>query len=403
MQHDIGPYEVLGIIGDGGMGTVYRGRDPRFDRPVAIKVLHPQFQRDQEVVERFKSEAVIQAKLNHPNIVTVFDFIATKDTLAMVMEYVEGRPLNLVIQQCHGPMDPARAGALTRQILSAMGYAHGQGLVHRDIKPSNIAIQESAGEEIAKVMDFGIAKILGSEKLKTATGARMGTLAYMSPEQIKSPKNVDARSDIYSLGAVLFEMLTGQLPFEADSEYELMRLILEAPPRPAIHFQPATPLQAAALRAMAKSPGERFSSCSEFKLATSTDGALAPWSTPGTPSASLPPRSEAPVPRPELFCPIAPPLKATESPLDSAEVERELSLSALGLLAATLLSVGVVVIGRQRNSVGVFILLIGFFFGARAWIRWWRLPKMPRVVGEGCLGLSTLLGLALLFLLLQGM
>ena len=403
MPTQIGTYEVLGIVGQGGMGTVYRGRDPRFDRLVAIKVLHPQFQRDPEIVERFKAEAVIQAKLNHSHIVTVFDFVATADTLAMVMEYVEGKPLDQVIEECHGPMEPGRAIALMRQILSAMGYAHGQGLVHRDIKPSNIAIQRLGDEEIAKVMDFGIAKILGSEKLKTATGAKMGTLAYMSPEQIRSPKNVDARSDIYSLGAVLFEMLTGQLPFEADSEYELMRLILEAPPRPANHSRAATPLQVAALRAMAKTPGERFSSCSEFKLAMSTDGVLAPWSTPGTPSTSLPPRSEARVPQPELLCTIAPSSKATESPLDSAEVEKELSLSALGLLAATLLSVGVVVIGRQRNGVGVFILLIGFFFGARAWIRWWRLPKMPRVVGEGCLGLSTLLGLALLFLLLQGM
>ena len=289
MQHHIGSYEVLGILGDGGMGTVYKGRDPRFDRAVAIKVLHPQFQRDPEIVERFKSEALIQAKLNHPNIVTVFDFIATDDTLAMVMEYVEGKPLDQVIDECHGPMDPARVVELMRQILSAMGYAHEQGLVHRDIKPSNIAIQRVGDDEVAKVMDFGIAKILGSEKLKTATGAKMGTLAYMSPEQIKSPKNVDARSDIYSLGAVLYEMLTGQLPFEADSEYELMKRIVSGDVRLFAHTTDtiSPQLQFTLERALDKAPSARFPSCADFRMAlTVTSSRATVW--PDL-SSSLPP------------------------------------------------------------------------------------------------------------------
>ena len=298
---NVGSYEVLEILGDGGMGTVYKGRDPRFDRLVAIKVLHPQYQRDPEVVERFKSEAVIQAKLNHPNIVTVFDFIATSDTLAMVMEFVDGMPLSQVIEECRGPMAPVRAVGLIRQVLSAMGYAHGEGLVHRDIKPSNVAVQTIGGEEIAKVMDFGIAKILGSAKLKTATGATMGTLAYMSPEQIRSPKNVDARSDVYSIGVVLYEMLTGTSPFSADSEFEMMQQIVSATVR--------RPNAAGALvsqsllriieDAMAIDPNSRFASCQDFRQALSLNDA-----------GTMPVRSAPPIPPalPKLERPTSPPL-----------------------------------------------------------------------------------------------
>ena len=265
----IGTYEVEGLLGDGGMGAVYKGMDPRFGRPVAIKVLHPQFQRDAGVVERFKAEAVIQAKLNHPNIVTVYDFVADGSTLAMVMEYVDGRDLGELIEANGGPMGVERALALMGQALSAMALAHAQGLVHRDIKPSNMIVQELGGEEILKVMDFGIAKILGSEKMRTATGAKMGTLAYMSPEQVRSPKNVDARSDVYSLGLVLYEMLTGKVPFEADSEYELMEKILTAEPRSTTDFNRALPQQLVSVLAVAtaKDPARRFATAEQFRNA----------------------------------------------------------------------------------------------------------------------------------------
>lgn len=293
----IGGYERLSLIGDGAMGAVYLGRDPRFDRRVAIKVLHPQLQRDPAVVERFKSEAVIQAKLSHPNIVTVYDFVAEADTLAIVMEFVDGPPLSDVIARSRGPMPPARAAAIAEQVLSALAHAHMQGLVHRDIKPSNVLLATIVGEEVAKLADFGIAKILGSGMLRTSTGAKMGTLAYMSPEQVKSPKSVDARSDIYSVAVVLYEMLTGRVPFTSDSEYEVLRAIIESPVPAPRALSPAIPaaLEQALGRALAKSPADRFPDALSFRdaIRRSFDGGAAARSgavvfAPGASSAAWP-------------------------------------------------------------------------------------------------------------------
>ena len=263
----IGSYQVLGLLGDGGMGRVYRALDPRFDRLVAVKVLHPHLASSPELARRFTAEAVIQAKLRHPNIVAVYDFVADGETLAIVMEFVDGRSLEKVISDSGGPLAPERCVALMSQVLSAMAYAHEQGLVHRDVKPSNILVETIRDEEHAKVMDFGIAKILGDDKLRTATGAKMGTLAYMSPEQVKSPKNVDARSDIYSLGATLYEMTTGRAPFAADSEFALMqRIVGEEPTAPSrvVAYFPAG-LDAVIRRAMSKRPVDRYSDCDAFR------------------------------------------------------------------------------------------------------------------------------------------
>jgi serine/threonine-protein kinase len=271
MLKRIGSYEVEGVIGEGGMGTVYLGRDPRFDRAVAIKVLHEQFQRDPGVVERFKSEAVIQAKLNHPSIVTVHDFVADGSILAIVMERVEGQSLSEIIERGAGPLAPARAVRLMDQMLSALGYAHSRGLVHRDIKPSNVLVQSFGTDEIAKVMDFGIAKILGTEKHRTATSAKMGTLAYMSPEHVRSPREVDVRSDVYSLGVVLYEMLTGRMPFDADSEYELMRQIVRDPapdPRSLVPSLPGS-FSMVVAKGLEKDPAARFPTCEEMREALS--------------------------------------------------------------------------------------------------------------------------------------
>ena len=290
----IAHYEVIEVIGDGGMGTVYKARDPRFDRMVAIKVLHEQFQRDPAVVERFKNEAIIQAKLSHPNIVTVYDFVATNEILAMVMEFVKGSSLSGLITQQAGPMPTARIVALMGQILSAMDHAHSEGLVHRDLKPSNIAVQALGDEEIAKVMDFGIAKVLGSEKLRTATGATMGTIHYASPEQLRSPKGVDHRTDIYALGVILYEMASGTLPFEAESEFELMRLTVEAPPPPLRERAADVPeaLEKVVARALAKDPEQRYSSCREMLEALRSATTAAALQTP-QPAAETEPAPEA--------------------------------------------------------------------------------------------------------------
>ena len=269
MGERIGQYEIVELLGDGGMGAVYRARDPRFGRDVAIKVLHPQFQRDAGVVERFKSEAVIQAKLNHPHIVTVLDFVADERHLAMVMEHVEGQTLGQLLEARGGRVSLLLAARVMDQVLSAMAFAHARGLVHRDLKPANILVQQLDGAEHAKVTDFGIAKILGDEKLRTVTGAKMGTLGYMSPEHVRSPRHVDARSDVYSLGVVLFEMLAGHAPFDADSEYELMRLIVEEPPRDleALRGRCGAGVADVVKRALEKDAARRFPSCESMRRA----------------------------------------------------------------------------------------------------------------------------------------
>lgn len=269
LMRSIGSYEIVSLLGDGGMGSVYKARDPRFDRLVAVKLLHPHYQRDPGIVQRFRSEAVIQAKLNHPGIVRVIDFVETGDELAMVQEYVEGRPLSAILDSAPAGLGESLASDLTCQVLSALGHAHARGLVHRDVKPANILVWESEGQRVAKVTDFGIAKILGDDKKMTATGAKMGTLAYMSPEHIRSPKSVDARSDLYSVGVTLYEMLSGRLPFPQDTEYELMRHVLEVepPPLPACAPPASARLQAILDRSLSKDPADRFASAEEFAAA----------------------------------------------------------------------------------------------------------------------------------------
>lgn len=264
-------YEITAVLGDGGMGTVYRGVDPRFNRPVALKVLHAHFQRDAGVVERFKVEAVVQARLQHPHIVSVLDFVDGPEGLALVMELVPGEPLSTIIGRAAGPLPLAWCRLVVGQLLSAMAHAHAQGLVHRDIKPSNVLVCEFDGAPHAKITDFGIAKVLGSDKLRTATGAKMGTLVYMSPEHLLSPKYVDHRADIYALGALLYEAITGAPPFEADTEYGLMeQIVRKEPPRPSRRVA-RLPVQWDFVvgRAMAKDPAQRFGSCREMGAALS--------------------------------------------------------------------------------------------------------------------------------------
>ncbi len=293
-MESIGRYEITGVIGDGGMGTVYKGRDPRFDSPVAIKVIHEHLARDPATLERFKSEAVIQARLQHPNIVTVHDFLLDEHVAAIVMEYVDGKSLTEVLAEVTGPMPYPMCCEIMSQVLNALGFAHAKGLIHRDIKPSNIMIQWFGKRVHAKIMDFGIAKILGDEKRRTNPDAKLGTFFYSSPEQIRSPKDVDARSDIYSLGCTLYEMATGVLPFQGDSEYEVMtKVITQDPPLPSERYPHISKkFEQVILRAMAKDPDKRFSNCEEFLEALLDAGTLpplvpeAPAETPGSAAAA---------------------------------------------------------------------------------------------------------------------
>ena len=256
----VGNFKILNRLGEGGMGAVSLGLDLMLDRQVALKMLRPELSRDPEIVKRFRSEAVTLARINHPRVATLFSFFRHQDDFFMVMEYVQGQTLAEVLSR--GAMTCERAVSLFCQALDGVDYAHKLDIVHRDLKPANLMLLPNGS---VKVMDFGIARVLGSSRM-TRTGHLVGTVEYMSPEQIQG-RETDARSDIYSLGIVLFEMLTGRAPFENDSDYELMRAHMEdLPPRPR-QFAPhiPQPIEAAILRSLSKKPSDRFASAAEFR------------------------------------------------------------------------------------------------------------------------------------------
>lgn len=217
-------YEIVRKVGAGGMGEVYQARDVHLDRLVAIKALNPRLTQETDLRLRFQNEAKIQARLYHPNIVGLFEYIEQDDGSYIVMEFATGSTLKDILASSV-PLPESRAVNILGQILSALAYAHSQEVLHRDIKPSNIMVGD--GDRV-KVMDFGIARIMGSGHL-TGTGLKVGTLYYMSPEQIITPRDVDLRSDIYSAGIVMYEMLCGRLPFALDdtSEYRIQKEIVE--------------------------------------------------------------------------------------------------------------------------------------------------------------------------------
>jgi serine/threonine protein kinase len=219
-------YRILKLLGEGGMGKVYLAED-NLERMVAIKELLPELTRSGEFLDRFRQEAKIQARLNHPNIVSIYSFFEESRIYYIVMEYVEGMSLRDLIRKKTGPIEEKRACRIFRQVLEGVEYAHNKGVVHRDLKPGNILIDQ---RDDVKIMDFGIAKMVGDIG-HTRTGATLGTLYYESPEQINSAKDVDSRTDIFSLGITLFEMLTGKLPYntDTDSTFVVMKQIVEDP------------------------------------------------------------------------------------------------------------------------------------------------------------------------------
>ena len=259
----IGTFRIEQQIGAGGMGAVFRGHDLMLEREVAIKALRPELARQPELVARFRSEAVTLARLNHSHIATLYNFLRHGEDYFMVMEFVRGKTLDEIIRET-GAMDIERAVRLFCQALEGIAHAHALGVIHRDIKPANLML--AANDEV-KVMDFGIARVLGTAR-QTKTGRLIGTLEYMSPEQMRGAET-DARSDIYSLGILLYEMLTGHVPFQANSDYELMRAQVETEPPPPREFKADIPLavEAAILQALAKDSAARFQSAAEFRSA----------------------------------------------------------------------------------------------------------------------------------------
>ena len=260
---EIGNYRIVEKIGAGGMGVVYKAIDTHLDRVVAVKALSPEFSGDPTLLERFRGEARAQAQLNHPNLATLYAFLVQDDVAYMVMEFVDGETFHAMVAR-RGPIPAEEAVPLFRQALAGIGYAHRLGIVHRDIKPSNIMLNR---EGVVKVMDFGLAKVAGNHGV-TRTGIRLGTAYYMSPEQILV-KGVDVRSDIYSLGATLYEILTGQAPFHADSEFQILNDHVNTPPPPPTRLHPQIPsgIENAVLKALAKNPDQRFQTVEQFSAA----------------------------------------------------------------------------------------------------------------------------------------
>jgi len=259
----LGPYEVVELIGQGGMGEVYRATDTRLGRPVAIKVSAREFN------ERFEREASAISALNHPNICTLYDIGPNY----LVMEYVEGEPLSKIIARGPLPLDKALSHAI--QIVDALAAAHAKGIIHRDLKPGNIIITKNG----VKVLDFGLAK-LGSERVAgasaenidtvtepiTRAGAVLGTLYYMAPEQVEA-KECDERSDIFSFGAVFYEMITGQRPFTGDTQAAVLASLMKDSPPPIHHRQPAVPkaLERVVRKCLEKKPEDRWHSARDLK------------------------------------------------------------------------------------------------------------------------------------------
>jgi hypothetical protein len=255
-----GRYELLELVGSGGMSSVWRSHDRLLDRTVAIKVLHEQFASDEEYVERFRREARSVAQLSHPNIVTVIDRGEDQSRQFIVFEFVEGENLKQLIRRT-GPLPVRDAVQMALQMARALSFAHGRGLVHRDVKPQNVLLNDDGQ---AKMTDFGIARSVDVQGV-TITGTVLGTSEYISPEQARG-EQVNALSDVYSLGVVLYELLTGSVPFRGENFVAIALKHVHEPAPDVLELRPETPPRVAMAveRAMAKNPADRFQSMGEL-------------------------------------------------------------------------------------------------------------------------------------------
>jgi serine/threonine protein kinase len=269
----IGNYLLTAKLGEGGMGVVYLAEHPVIGRKVAMKAIHPELSRNAEVVSRFVTEAKSVNQIGNEHIVDIHDFGTTADgEFYFIMEFLQGEALVDHLKRA-APFDVARALAIASQVTDALGASHQHGIIHRDLKPENIfLITKSHTSDFVKVLDFGLAKLTqGEDKVshKTRTGSVMGTPYYMSPEQCEGKPNIDHRSDIYSLGVILFEMVTGKIPFGGEGYGEIIVKHITAPvPSPrAINPRVSHPVEAIILRAMAKRRDDRFQTMEEFAAA----------------------------------------------------------------------------------------------------------------------------------------
>ena len=275
----IGDYRVEGILGKGGMGKVFRVRSLITGREEAMKMVLPDLDASPELADRFLREIRVHASLDHPNIAALYTALRVENRLVMIMELVDG--LSLADKLQNGPLDPDTAVDAASQVLDALEYAHARGVIHRDIKPANILITRQGR---IKLTDFGIARAASDDRI-TRTGFALGSLPYMSPEQIRS-EPVDARSDIYSMGIALYELVTGRRPIQGDSEYALMNAQLQQAPTPPIEIRPSLPraVSAAITKALAKNPAERWQTAGAFRSALRQAGSAT--ATAGAPASA---------------------------------------------------------------------------------------------------------------------
>src|SRR5690349_9968786 len=283
-------YQVNAEIGRGGMAVVYRATDVRLKRAVAIKVLPPELAFREDVRRRFLREAQTAAQLSHPNIVPIYSVDERDGIVFFVMGLVDGE--SLAARIARGPLSIADARRILGDVAGALAYAHAHGVVHRDVKPDNILLERESGQPM--VTDFGIARAVEADSRLTVTGIAVGTPAYMSPEQALGERDVDGRSDIYSLGVVAYQVLAGVLPFQAGNTPAMMMKHISETPRPLRTLRPDVPppLEGAIARALVKRPEDRWPTATAFRDALLRDEApRVPWQhTP----ASAPPRIAPP-------------------------------------------------------------------------------------------------------------
>lgn len=253
---NVGPYQIIEQLGQGGMATVFKAYHANLDRYIAIKVLHAAFKQDANFSKRFEREAKVVAKLDHPNIVPVYDFAEHEGSSYLVMRYVEGQTLKAVMSR--GPLDVHRAADIIADVADALTYAHGQGVLHRDVKPSNVIMSDEDSK--IYLTDFGLARIAQSGESTLSQDMMLGTPAYMSPEQARGEVDLDAGTDIYSLAVMLYEMVVGRVPFSADTPYAIIHdhIYTPLPPPRTVNPNVPEPIERVLLKALAKERADRY-------------------------------------------------------------------------------------------------------------------------------------------------